>query len=235
MSPNFRRFASYPSPPPRPPPSSTSGLIYSSPPPTKDLPTTPPPPPLYPPPAPPPPLAPPPPISAAAPRPTSPPPLRLPPPPPHPLLLHSPVPPSPHPRPQPPREPAPPRPPLPFPPHPRLGAALPTRTTPVRKLGRPGARYRVRDEARYDRPMTADVYPLQVQLVTLAGWVNRHQQHVIEYLIDENRVLKAQLKGRRLRLTDDRRRRLAAKGQRLGRRRFRSRRRWRQERGMRPR
>jgi hypothetical protein len=47
--------------------------------------------------------------------------------------------------------------------------------------------------------------------------VNRHQQHVIEYLIEENRVLKGQLKGRRLRLTDDQRRRLAAKGQRLGR------------------
>jgi hypothetical protein len=66
--------------------------------------------------------------------------------------------------------------------------------------------------------MTADVYPLQVLLVTLAGWVNRHQQHVTEYLIEENRVLKGQLKGHRLRLTDDQRRRLAAKRQRLGRR-----------------
>ena len=66
--------------------------------------------------------------------------------------------------------------------------------------------------------MTADLYPLQVQLVTLAGWVNRHQQHVIEYLVEENRVLKGQLTGRRLRLTDDQRRRLAAKGHRLGRR-----------------
>jgi hypothetical protein len=66
--------------------------------------------------------------------------------------------------------------------------------------------------------MTADLYPLQVLLVTLAGWVNRHQQHVIEYLVEENRVLKEQLKGRRLRLTDDQRRRLAAKGRRLGRR-----------------
>ena len=66
--------------------------------------------------------------------------------------------------------------------------------------------------------MTADLYPLQVLLVTLAGWVNRHQQHVIEYLMEENRVLKGQLKGRRLRLTDDQRRRLAAKGRRLGRR-----------------
>jgi hypothetical protein len=37
--------------------------------------------------------------------------------------------------------------------------------------------------------MTTDLYPLQVLLVTLAGWVNRHQQHVIEYLMEENRVL----------------------------------------------
>jgi putative transposase len=66
--------------------------------------------------------------------------------------------------------------------------------------------------------MTADVSRLQVLLVTLAGWVNRHQQQVIEYLIEENRVLKGQLKGRRLRLTDDQRRRLAARGRRLGRR-----------------
>jgi hypothetical protein len=66
--------------------------------------------------------------------------------------------------------------------------------------------------------MRADLYPLQVLLVALAGWVNRHQQHVIEYLIEENRVLKEQVKGRRLRLTDDQRRRLAAKGRRLSRR-----------------
>src|SRR5262245_42585023 len=66
--------------------------------------------------------------------------------------------------------------------------------------------------------MIADLCPLQVLLVTLAGWINRNQQHVIEYLLEENRVLKKQVKGRRLRLTDDQRRRLAAKGQRLGRR-----------------
>src|SRR6516165_1760754 len=66
--------------------------------------------------------------------------------------------------------------------------------------------------------MRADLYPLQVLLVALAGWVNRHQQQVIEYLVEENRVLKEQVKGRRLRLTDDQRRRLAAKGRRLGRR-----------------
>jgi putative transposase len=58
--------------------------------------------------------------------------------------------------------------------------------------------------------------PLQVLLVALAGWVNRQPQHVIEYLVEENRVLKEQVKGRRLRLTDDQRRRLAAKGRRPG-------------------
>ena len=66
--------------------------------------------------------------------------------------------------------------------------------------------------------MRADFSPLQMLLVTLAGWVNRHQQRVIQYLVEENRVPKEQVMGRRLRLTDDQRRRLAAKGRRLSRR-----------------
>ncbi len=65
--------------------------------------------------------------------------------------------------------------------------------------------------------MRADFYPLQVLLAALAGCLNRHQQDVIAYLVEEHRVLKEQLKGRRLRLTDDQRRRLAAKAKRLGR------------------
>ena len=65
--------------------------------------------------------------------------------------------------------------------------------------------------------MKADTYPLQVLLVTIACWVNRHQQEVIDYLVEENRVLKEQMKGRRLRLTDEQRRRLGAKSKRLGR------------------
>ena len=64
--------------------------------------------------------------------------------------------------------------------------------------------------------MIAELTPLQVLLVTLAGWINRHQQHVIEYLVEENRVLKEPLTGRRLRPSDDQRRRLAAKGRQLG-------------------
>ena len=52
---------------------------------------------------------------------------------------------------------------------------------------------------------------------SLAGWVNRQQQDVIDYLQEENRVLRAGLRGKRLRLSDDERRRLAVKAQALGR------------------
>jgi hypothetical protein len=60
---------------------------------------------------------------------------------------------------------------------------------------------------------------LQLLLATFAGWVGRKQTAIIVYLVEENRVLKEQLKsdGRRLRFTDDQRRRLAAKGKPLGR------------------
>lgn len=63
-----------------------------------------------------------------------------------------------------------------------------------------------------------DLFRFQLLLATFAGWVNRHQAHAIDYLIEENRVLKEQLGNKRLRLTDDQRRRLAAKGKILGRR-----------------
>jgi len=61
---------------------------------------------------------------------------------------------------------------------------------------------------------------LQLLLATFAGWVGRREARVIAYLIEENRVLKEQLEsaGRRLRFTDDQRRRLAATGKPLGRR-----------------
>ena len=64
----------------------------------------------------------------------------------------------------------------------------------------------------------AEIYPLQVLLATVSGWMNRRQGEILDYLIEENRVLKEQLRGKRLRLTDDQRRRLAANGKRLGRR-----------------
>ena len=47
--------------------------------------------------------------------------------------------------------------------------------------------------------MTADICPLRVLLLTVSGWVNRQQQQVTEYLVEENRVLKEQMKGRALR------------------------------------
>ncbi|MFQ5474139.1 MAG: integrase core domain-containing protein [Dehalococcoidia bacterium] len=65
--------------------------------------------------------------------------------------------------------------------------------------------------------MRADIYPLQMLLLTVSGWVHKHQGDVIAYLVEENRVLKEQMKGRALRLNDDQRRRLAAKAKVLGR------------------
>jgi putative transposase len=66
--------------------------------------------------------------------------------------------------------------------------------------------------------MQAEYHPVQALLLTVSGWVNRHQQHVIEYLVEENRVLKEQMGGKVPRLNDDQRRRLAAKAKILGRR-----------------
>jgi len=60
---------------------------------------------------------------------------------------------------------------------------------------------------------------LHVLIALVAGWLQRHQQHVITYLIEENRVLKAHHDGR-LRLTDTERRRLAALAHPLGRKRL---------------
>jgi putative transposase len=51
----------------------------------------------------------------------------------------------------------------------------------------------------------------------IAGWMNQHQHDIINYLIEENRVLRQQIGDRRLRFTDDQRRRLAVKAKKLGR------------------
>lgn len=60
--------------------------------------------------------------------------------------------------------------------------------------------------------------PLSLLITTLAGWMNQHQRHVIEFLMEENRVLREQIGDRRLRFSDDQRRRLAARAKKLGRR-----------------
>jgi transposase InsO family protein len=62
-----------------------------------------------------------------------------------------------------------------------------------------------------------DPVALQLVLTVLAGWLDRQERHALAYLIEENRLLRRQLGRRRLRLTDDDRRRLAARAYRVGR------------------
>jgi hypothetical protein len=59
--------------------------------------------------------------------------------------------------------------------------------------------------------------PFRFLLIAVAGWMNQHQLLAIDYLREENRILREQLGGRRLRFTDDQRRRLATKAKGLGR------------------
>jgi len=66
--------------------------------------------------------------------------------------------------------------------------------------------------------MSNAIQSFHVLVIALAGWLNRQQQAVIDYLIEENRVLKEQLEGRRLLFTDEQRMRLAVKAEVLGRR-----------------
>ena len=62
-----------------------------------------------------------------------------------------------------------------------------------------------------------DVPALRLWLLTVTSWLDRQEREILAYLIDENRVLRRQLGGRRPRLTDDDRRQLAARAHRLGR------------------
>jgi putative transposase len=66
--------------------------------------------------------------------------------------------------------------------------------------------------------MAIVLHPWQILVATMAGWITHQQDAVIEYLQEENRVLKQQLGRRRLRLTDHQRRRLAVRGKAIGRR-----------------
>ncbi len=43
--------------------------------------------------------------------------------------------------------------------------------------------------------MTNVIQPFHLLVIALTGWLNRHQQAVIDYLLEEDRVLKDQLKG----------------------------------------
>jgi len=59
------------------------------------------------------------------------------------------------------------------------------------------------------------VFPFQLMVAMLWGWLQREQQDAIAFLREENRLLKARLKGKRLLLHDSERRRLAELGHRL--------------------
>lgn len=65
--------------------------------------------------------------------------------------------------------------------------------------------------------MTDAFHPFHFLLVAFVGWLNRQQQDVIDYLLEENRILKAQLKDHRLAPTDGQRGRLAVRANKLGR------------------
>ena len=65
--------------------------------------------------------------------------------------------------------------------------------------------------------MSTVLDPFRFLLIAVAGWMNQRQLQMIEYLREENRVLREQLGERRLRLTDDQRRRLAVKAKGIGR------------------
>ena len=59
--------------------------------------------------------------------------------------------------------------------------------------------------------------PLEFLLICIAGWMNQQDRWSNEYLREENRILREQLGKKRIRLTDDQRRRLAVIGRRIGR------------------
>ena len=58
----------------------------------------------------------------------------------------------------------------------------------------------------------------QLLLMVLTGWLARREGEIVKYWIEENRCLRRQLGTKRVRLTDDDRRRLALRAYRVGRR-----------------
>ena len=67
-------------------------------------------------------------------------------------------------------------------------------------------------------PFESAMTQTQMILTILMGWMNRKQQAVIEYLLEENRVLKQQLdlSCKKLKFNNLRRRNLAKEGKQLG-------------------
>jgi len=59
--------------------------------------------------------------------------------------------------------------------------------------------------------------PWTMMLTMLAGWINQHQQDVIEYLKAENAILKEKIGKKRIILSDEQRRRLAVLAKKIAR------------------
>ena len=53
------------------------------------------------------------------------------------------------------------------------------------------------------------IKPITMLLMMLAGWINKEQQHIIEYLKEENKILREKLGKKHLILNDSQRRILA--------------------------
>ena len=58
--------------------------------------------------------------------------------------------------------------------------------------------------------------PFRLLLISLAGWLNQRQQDVIDYLQEENRILREPLGDKRLRFNHDQCRQLAVQAKKLG-------------------
>jgi len=65
--------------------------------------------------------------------------------------------------------------------------------------------------------MLSALNPLSFVIASLAGWLSEHQQRSIEYVVEENRILREQIGDRKLRFTDNQRRRLAVRAKELSR------------------
>lgn len=58
--------------------------------------------------------------------------------------------------------------------------------------------------------------PWQLVLIGVAGWMNRRRQQLIDYLLEENRVLREQLGKQRLSFSAAQKKRLALKAKAVG-------------------
>src|SRR5436190_22552982 len=62
----------------------------------------------------------------------------------------------------------------------------------------------------------SSMQPWQLILIGVAGWMNRRQQQVIDYVLEENRVLREQLGKQRLSFSETQKKRLALKAKAVG-------------------